>query len=161
MQGAGVRAGNLHFWGYWLRNNELKFCVCCLMTQLYGVGDWCMIKWVWSVGRTILIGRNRSSRREACPSTTLSARNVTETGLESNTGLHGETPATSLRSHCTRPWNLRHLCSGTSGWVWRIETLFKQLSPTMCSCSVFWNTSQTLYKTGVKRNLTLWCDFRS
>jgi len=35
-------------------------------------------------------GEKRSTQRKTCPCTTLSTTNPTYTGLESNTGLHGD-----------------------------------------------------------------------
>ena len=47
-------------------------------------------RWVWSIGRMILIGENIYTRSKACYSATLSTTNPTWTGLGSNPGLHNE-----------------------------------------------------------------------
>jgi hypothetical protein len=48
-----------------------------------------------------LTGENRSTRRETCPSATLSTTNPTWTDSGSNPGLRGEKPATNRLSHGT------------------------------------------------------------
>jgi hypothetical protein len=47
----------------------------------------------------ILIGKNRRTQRETCPSATLSTNNPTRTDPEANPGLRGEMPATNRPSH--------------------------------------------------------------
>jgi hypothetical protein len=59
-------------------------------------------KWIWSSGGMILTGRNRRTRRETCPSATLSSTNSTWTDLSTNPRLCSEKPAAS------------HLSCGTS-----------------------------------------------
>jgi hypothetical protein len=48
-----------------------------------------------------LIGENRSTRRETCPSATLSTINPTWTDPGSSPGIRGERPATNRLSHGT------------------------------------------------------------
>jgi hypothetical protein len=49
----------------------------------------------------ILTGKNRRTRRETCPSATLSTTNPTWIDPGANLGLHGERPATNDLSHGT------------------------------------------------------------
>jgi hypothetical protein len=47
----------------------------------------------------ILTGENRRTGRKTCPTATLSATNLTWTGVGSNVGLCDETPETYRLSH--------------------------------------------------------------
>jgi hypothetical protein len=49
----------------------------------------------------ILAGECRRTRRETCPSSTLSTTNPTRTGSGANPGLRGKTPATNSLGHGT------------------------------------------------------------
>jgi hypothetical protein len=49
----------------------------------------------------ILTGENRKTRRETCPSSTLSNTNLTWTDLGRKPGFCGEKPATNLLSYGT------------------------------------------------------------
>jgi len=50
---------------------------------------WVVDEWVWSNGGMILTGENWSTRREACPGSTVSSKKPTWTGLVLNRGLYG------------------------------------------------------------------------
>jgi hypothetical protein len=54
-----------------------------------------------SDGGMILTGENRRTRRETCPSATLSTTNPTWIDQGANPGLRGERPATNDLSHVT------------------------------------------------------------
>ena len=56
---------------------------------------------VWSIGGMILTGEKISTPRKTCPCATLFATNLTWTDLESNAGLRGERPVTTIWSHGT------------------------------------------------------------
>jgi hypothetical protein len=46
--------------------------------------------WIWNIATIILIWETGIFKKKACPSTTLSTTNPTQTGLGSNLGLHVE-----------------------------------------------------------------------
>jgi hypothetical protein len=60
------------------------------------------VQWYW------LRGESRRTRRETCPSTTLSTTNPTWIDPDTNPGLRGERPATNHLSHGTAvsPWSV-------------------------------------------------------
>jgi hypothetical protein len=57
-----------------------------------------------------LIGENRRTRSETCPSATLSTINLTWTDPGLNPGLRGARPATNRLSHGTTKFTVRLLC---------------------------------------------------
>jgi hypothetical protein len=65
-----------------------------------------------SYGGMILTGENRSTRRETCPSATMSSTNPTYTEPGANSGLRGERPATNRLSYDTAmiPLKDRRFC---------------------------------------------------
>jgi len=58
-----------------------------------------IVVYMESHGGMILTGENRKTRRETCPSATLSTTNPTWTDPGANPGLSGERPATNRLSH--------------------------------------------------------------
>jgi hypothetical protein len=57
-----------------------------------------------SDGGMILTGENRTTRRETCPSASLSTTNPTWIDPVANPGLRGKRPATNDLSHGTALW---------------------------------------------------------
>jgi hypothetical protein len=61
---------------------------------------WWISEWVWSIcGRMITTGKNRSTGRKICPSTTLCTTNLTWTDLGLNADSHIDRPETKCLSH--------------------------------------------------------------
>jgi hypothetical protein len=76
-----------------------------------------MNEWICSIGGMILTGENRRSRRNTCPSTTLSTTNPTRTGVGLDPGLRGDRPAANRLSIPVRR-NTSPRCEGRGGrWI--------------------------------------------
>jgi len=56
---------------------------------------------MWNIGDMVLTGENRSTRRNNCPSVTLSTTSLTLNDLGLKLGLYGEKPETDRLSHGT------------------------------------------------------------
>jgi len=56
---------------------------------------------VWSTGRIILKGDNRSTRRNPCPNATPYTKNLTYNSLESNPDLQSKRALTNCVKHGT------------------------------------------------------------
>ena len=61
---------------------------------------WCqMNKWVWSIRRIILTGKNQNTQRKTWPRATLSTTNPKRTCLQVNPGIGDERSVTNSQSH--------------------------------------------------------------
>jgi hypothetical protein len=100
---------------------------CLLTLAYYSFPRWYEFGERW---RNDMTGENRRTRRNTCPSATLSTTNPTWIDLGTNPGLRGERPATNDLSHGTAPykalivynnvrWLIRGLC--TSSWVFGLS----------------------------------------
>jgi hypothetical protein len=68
----------------------LRLCRVCSGWRKYEYGA--LVEW-YQQGKTKILKRN------TCPSATLSTKNPTQTGLESNPGFYGDWPATNFLNH--------------------------------------------------------------